>query len=166
MEVLIPKIEFVDPDKLRYDGDNPNKMTERQREALKNSITRWGFLIPVITNKDLIVADGQQRSDVARGLGIERIPVMRLPVDDVDRRLLRQILNKLKGVHQFELDAYEYSVIVDKGEQAELQALIGLSDLMLQKYLDHLNAPNSAELAGKPLMTTCPKCSNKFEVVI
>ena len=39
-------------------------------------------------------------------------PVLRLPVTDVDRRMLRQILNKLKGKHNKELDAAEYMRIM------------------------------------------------------
>ena len=40
-------------------------------------------------------------------------PVLRLPVSDVDRRVLRQILNKLKGKHSKELDGAEYMRIIE-----------------------------------------------------
>ncbi len=44
-------------------------------------------------------------------------PVLRLPVSDVDRRMLRQILNKLKGKHNTELDNEEYVRILQAGEK-------------------------------------------------
>ena len=51
-------------------------------------------------------------------------PVLRLPVSDVDRRMLRQILNKLKGKHNKELDAAEYMRIIEQGEKDCLKALL------------------------------------------
>ena len=51
-------------------------------------------------------------------------PVLRLPVSDVDRRMLRQILNKLKGQHSKNLDALEYSLIIEAGQKDDLQTLL------------------------------------------
>ena len=94
-ELEIPAAELVDVDRLRVDGDNPNRMGARQLEALKKSIQRWGFIVPIIANRELLVADGEQRLSVARELGMKQVSVIRLPVEDVDRRLLRQVLNIL-----------------------------------------------------------------------
>ncbi len=54
-------------------------------------------------------------------------PVLRLPVTDVDRRMLRQILNKLKGKHNRELDGAEYIRIVEQGEKEPLKALLAFN---------------------------------------
>jgi len=51
-------------------------------------------------------------------------PVLRVPVSDVDRRMLRQILNKLKGKHSGELDSAEYMRIIEAGEKDDLAALL------------------------------------------
>lgn len=80
-------------------------MTENQRTSLRESIIRYGFIIPVITNRDLLIADWEQRLEVAKSLGMKQVKVIRLPVEDVNRRLLRQVLNKLKGEHQEDLNA-------------------------------------------------------------
>jgi hypothetical protein len=42
----------------------------------------------------------------------------------MDRRLLRQILNKLRGTHNKELDAAEYARIMEHGEKDYLKALL------------------------------------------
>ena len=47
-----------------------------------------------------------------------------MPVSDVDRRMLRQILNKLKGKHNKELDDAEYMRIMEQGEKDDLKALL------------------------------------------
>ncbi len=50
--------------------------------------------------------------------------VIRLPVKDVDRRLLRQVLNKLRGKHNKEWDSAEYLRIIDEGGKEDLKALL------------------------------------------
>jgi len=57
-------------------------------------------------------------------LGMTECSVIRLPVKDVDRRLLRQVLNKLKGKHYRELDSAEYLRILEQGEKEDLKALL------------------------------------------
>jgi len=135
LDVEIPQAELVDVDRLQLDGDNPNKMKKNQLEALRSAIKRWGFIVPVITNRDLLVADGEQRLTVARELGMKQVPVIRLDVEDVDRRILRQILNKLKGHHIKELDQAEYERIIDLGREDDLKEYLLISDKDLEKTL-------------------------------
>ena len=68
--------------------------------------------------------DGEQRTCICIQHDEFFAPVLRLPVTDVDRRMLRQILNKLKGKHNKELDAAEYMRIIEQGEKDGLKALL------------------------------------------
>jgi hypothetical protein len=70
------------------------------------------------------VADGQQRVTAMKSLGMTELSVIRLPVKEVDRRLLRQVLNKLRGKHNKELDTAEYLRIIEQGEKDDLKALL------------------------------------------
>jgi DNA modification methylase len=137
----IPQVELVPISDLTVDGENPNRMSERQRDALSTSMDRYGFIIPIITNKDLLIADGEQRWEVAKSRHMTEVPVVRLDVEDVDRRLLRQVLNKLKGQHHEELDAQEFLRIVEAGERKSLQQLVDLSDKEIQRHLDLIRDP-------------------------
>ncbi len=109
---------------LKSDENNPNKMTIKQREQVWKSLQKYGWTYPIITNKDGVFADGEQRSEVCIGHGEFFAPVLRLPVSDVDRRMLRQILNKLKGKHSKEIDGAEYLRIIEAGEKDCLKALL------------------------------------------
>ena len=109
---------------LRSDENNPNKMTIKQKDQIWHSLQKYGWTYPIITNKDGIFADGEQRAEVCKDHGEFFAPVLRLPVSDVDRRLLRQILNKLKGKHSQELDGAEYMRIIEAGEKDCLKALL------------------------------------------
>jgi DNA modification methylase len=138
-EITIPSAETVNITELKTDGKNPNRMSKEQHERLATSIKKYGFIVPIITNKDLLIADGEQRWTVAKSLGMKQVSVIRLPVEDVDRRLLRQVLNKLKGEHELLLDAAEFEQIIGAGREDELKYLLDLSDEDLAKYLGKLH---------------------------
>ena len=140
--VEIPQAETVDITLLKTDQDNPNRMTPQQLERLRTSIEKYGFIVPIITNKDLLIADGEQRWIVAKQLNMTRVPVIRLPVEDVDRRLLRQVLNKLRGEHELLADAYEFDRIIQAGHEEDLKQLLLLNDSQIERYLTEIHEPN------------------------
>jgi ABC-type transport system involved in cytochrome c biogenesis ATPase subunit/GNAT superfamily N-acetyltransferase len=131
----IPPAELVDVGKLCVDGQNPNVQSKRQFKALKESIKRYGFVVPIVTNRDLLVADGEHRLKAAKELGMKQVSVVRLPVDDVDRRLLRQVMNKIRGEHDLFLDAEEYYRLVSEGSRDLLKGLLNESDLRIDNLL-------------------------------
>jgi len=134
----IPLTELALISKLSVDGENPNRMTEKQLERLKSSIEKYGFIVPIITNNKYLVADGEQRLTVAKSLGYTHVPVVKLDVEDVDRRLLRQVLNKLRGEHDLIADALEFERIIEMGNEDELKHLLDLNDSQLERYLSEI----------------------------
>jgi DNA modification methylase len=138
-QITIPQAENINVSELKTDQQNPNKMSKEQHERLATSIKKWGFIVPIITNKDLLIADGEQRWTVAKSLGMTQVSVIRLPVEDVDRRLLRQVLNKLRGEHELLLDAEEFDKIIELGRKDDLKYLLDLTDKDLEKYLKELH---------------------------
>jgi len=135
LEVKVPAAELVDVDTLRVDGSNPNVLSPRRFEALKKSIQRFGFAVPIIANRDLLVADGEHRLKAAKALGMKQVSVIRLPVDEVDRRLIRQVMNKLRGEHDLFMDAEEYYRIVCGDQRDLLKALLNETDLRIDNLL-------------------------------
>jgi ABC-type transport system involved in cytochrome c biogenesis ATPase subunit/GNAT superfamily N-acetyltransferase len=133
--VAVPPVELIDVDRLRVDGQNPNRLSSRRFEALKKSIQRYGFVVPIITNRDLLVADGEHRLRAAKALGMKQVSVVRLPVSEVDRRLIRQVMNKLRGEHDLFLDAEEYYRIVCEDQRNLLKALVNETDLRIDNLL-------------------------------
>ena len=135
LEVKVPPAELVDVDALRVDNSNPNVLSPRRFEALKKSIQRFGFAVPIIANRDLLVADGEHRLKAAKALGMKQVSVIRLPVDEVDRRLIRQVMNKLRGEHDLFMDAEEYYRIVSGDKRDLLKALLSETDLRIDNLL-------------------------------
>jgi len=109
---------------LELDQTNPNRTTINQQEQIWSSLQKYGWTYPILTNKNGTLLDGEQRTQVCLQHNEFYAPVLRLPVSDLDRRMLRQILNKLKGKHNKELDAAEYMRIAEMGEKDGLRALL------------------------------------------
>jgi energy-coupling factor transporter ATP-binding protein EcfA2/GNAT superfamily N-acetyltransferase len=147
LEVSIPPAELVGVDLLKVDGSNPNVLSPRRFEALKKSIQRYGFVVPIITNRLLLVADGEHRLRAAKALGMKQVSVVRLPVSEVDRRLIRQVMNKLRGEHDLFLDAEEYYRIVSEDQRGLLRELLNESDLRIENLL-RLREPFHADDEG------------------
>jgi len=143
-----PLIE--DLTELTRDGQNPNRMTKSQREALWRSLDKFGWIMPIIVDSEGLIADGEQKLETCLNHEEYYGPVLRVSVDDKDRRLLRQVANKLKGQHNQKLDRDEYRRIVDAQGQGDLIRLLQLSEKELLKALENPEAP--AEDGGPDLL--------------
>jgi len=135
LDLKVPPAELVDVGRLQVDNANPNLMSARQFRALKKSIQRWGFIVPIITNKGYLIADGEHRLRAAKDMGMKQVSVVRLPVDDVDRRMIRQVMNKIRGEHDLFLDAEEYRRLVSEDSRDLIKALLNESDLRIDNLL-------------------------------
>lgn len=121
-EAYMPLLEDIRL--LTADQNNPNRTTIKQQEQIWRSLQKYGWTYPILTNKDGVLVDGEQRQSICLNHRELFAPVLRLLVSDVDRRMLRQILNKLKGKHNSELDNEEYIRIMQAGEKDDLKALL------------------------------------------
>jgi ABC-type transport system involved in cytochrome c biogenesis ATPase subunit/GNAT superfamily N-acetyltransferase len=168
--VGVPPVEFVSVDAFRIDNENPNRMSRRKLEALRKSIQRYGFVVPIITNKNLLVADGEHRLKAARALGMKQVSVVRLPVDEVDRRMIRQVMNKLRGEHDLFMD--ETDVRIDNLLKLREPAVYSDDDLkkLAEKFnsrieSNKLDTALEREHAGEPLTLKCHiEFSTKAEI--
>ncbi len=126
--VEIPSLALVSISSLSVDEKNPNRMMPAQKEALKENLKRYGFLVPIITNKDYVIADGQHRWEAAKELGMTEVPVIALDVSEVDRRMLRQVMNKLRGEHGAKEDAWEYRFLLEHDSLGDLAKLLAVQE--------------------------------------
>jgi ParB-like chromosome segregation protein Spo0J len=109
---------------LKSDGNNPNKMSIRQKNSLWKSLQKYGWKYPVQVDMNGVFADGEQRVAVCIEHGEFYAPVLRGEFTDTDRRMFRQIANKLKGKHNRELDVQDYMRIIEAGEKDGLVDLL------------------------------------------
>lgn len=109
---------------LKSDDCNPNKMNNKQKERVWQSLRKHGWIYPIVTDLNGVFSDGEQRVQVCKDHTEFFAPVLRLTLTDSQRRLLRQTLNKLHGKHSKQLDEADYRRIIEAGEKDDLQALL------------------------------------------
>lgn len=122
LETLIPA--DYNPRKKLKPGDT-------EFEKIKNSITEFGYVDPVIVNKDLTVVGGHQRISVLKTLGFTEIDCVIIDIDKTKEKALNIALNKISGQWNKELlgeliqdlQSLDYDVAFTGFEPPEIDAL-------------------------------------------
>lgn len=78
------KIESVTLDSLTLDPQNARLHGEENLDAIRNSLSRFGQVKPLVVMADGTVIAGNGTLDAARSLGWKKIDIVRIP-DDWDR---------------------------------------------------------------------------------
>ena len=140
-------VEMVEPGLLKPNPYNPNKQSEDEFALLRQSIKSDGFTMPILTNKDLTIIDGEHRWRAAIANGLKLVPVVRLDLDETRMKMATIRHNKATGSHDAGLEAL---VLADLEKLVgakfiETELLINLDEL--QEILNFTNAPDA--LAGE-----------------
>jgi DNA modification methylase len=92
------KVERVAIGSLRPWPGNPRLMPPQEMESLKRSISQWGMVEPIVVRRaDRMVIGGHQRLEAARAMGLRKVPVVYVDLDENEARLLNIALNKIHG---------------------------------------------------------------------
>jgi hypothetical protein len=112
----IQQIEWVDPTSLAVLGQNPRSHPAKQRRALRNSISRLGFLVPILIDGRNRIIAGHARAQAAIELGMSEIPAIRVShLSDAEIRAFRIADNRLAELGEWDRDvlAIEFRYLVD-----------------------------------------------------
>lgn len=101
-------VTYVPVGSLNPSAYNPRKWNEAQTNALKESITKFGLVDPILCNsapeRMNTVIGGHFRLAVAKELGFKEMPVVYVNITDIDKeKELNVRLNKNLGEFDFEL---------------------------------------------------------------
>lgn len=79
---------------------NPRKQLtpeDKEYQKIKKSIQEFGYVEPIIINKDKTIIGGHQRLNVLRDLGYTDIDVIEIDIDKTKEKALNVALNKISG---------------------------------------------------------------------
>ena len=79
---------------------NPRKQLkagDKEYEKIKRSIEEFGYVDPVIVNKDMTIIGGHQRITVLQDLGYDEIDCVVIDIDKTKEKALNVALNKITG---------------------------------------------------------------------
>ena len=115
-------------DSLIFAEYNPRQLSDDQYKHLKDSISRFGLVDPIIINKNKdrkgIIIGGHQRVKVARTMGIKEVTCVEIDLVYDKERELNVRLNKNTGSWDFDVLANTFDIdeLLDWGfEEKELQ---------------------------------------------
>ena len=102
---------------------NPRKALkpgDKEYEKIKNSISEFGYVDPVIVNSDMTVIGGHQRITVLKDLGFTEIDCVVIDIDKTKEKALNVALNKITGEWNKELLADLIADLQDSDFDVEL----------------------------------------------
>lgn len=97
------RIEYVAIADLKPNPRNPRKHSKRQLKALARSIGEFGFVVPVLIDKEAMLVAGHGRVEAARSLAMDKVPAVR--VEHLSEAQLRALMiadNKLCDMSVFD----------------------------------------------------------------
>ncbi len=144
------KIEYVDINLLKLSEYNPRTHSKEMLEQLKNSLTEFEMVDPVIVNSALgreqIVIGGHARVKAGKELGYTTIPVVYVNIPDITKeKTLNLKLNKISGDWDLSMLAeFDESLLSEVGfTSEEIDNIFPEEEITeqfdLKKELDKLN---------------------------
>ena len=134
--------------KLRLAPWNPNQMDERMMERLRESISKYGLVEPLVVRKideeQYEVLSGNQRLKVLEDLDFKWVPCVIVELDDARAMLLAQALNGLRGEDDLALKGALLKEILSSVSEDEVLSLLPETTESL-KSLSLINEMNLAE---------------------
>ena len=104
------KIELIKIDKLKPARYNPRQISTKQYKDLKESITKFGLVDPIIVNKYMTVIGGHQRLKICKELTFIDVDCVILDLSKEQERELNIRLNKNTGDFDMDILANEFDV--------------------------------------------------------
>ena len=145
--------------KLRPAPWNPNQMDETMMSRLRESISKYGLVEPLVVRKidekRYEVLSGNQRLKVLEDLDFKGVPCVIVELDDAHAMLLAQALNGLRGEDDLALKGALLKEILSSVSEDEVLSLLpetteSLKSLSLINEMDlaeHLKAWEEAQAA-------------------
>jgi hypothetical protein len=136
MQVKEFTTQKIDLEKIKFDKTNPNVVSEQQMKGLQRAVKKFGFLVPVVLNQKYQILDGEHRVRIYQKLGMKQIPAYIINVDKLDGKILRQVMNKLKGQHDPIKDSTEFQVLFKNDKLEDLAKLLAMQPKRFIESLD------------------------------
>jgi len=134
---------------------NPRQISNDDMASLVNSIREFGFVEPVVVNKDNTVVGGHQRLIACKQLGYEEVPVVYVDLSKKKEKILNLALNRIHG----DWDLQKLSLVLEelKMDNGGDISLTGFSEIEIEQIINpEIKQPEYDE--NLETQNKCPKC--------
>ena len=152
---------------LKPNEKNPRKITKRELQKLVRSINEFGFVDPIIVNKNKarynIIVGGHQRVQAAKKMNLKEVPVTYVDMTEEKESLLNIALNEISGEWD---DDKLLDLLKELEERGVDLTLSGFDEPILDEILArNKEAENEKNIDQTPKVPEKPK-SKEGEVYI
>lgn len=153
--------EIVDIEDIIEAEYNPRKMRPSAFSKLKDSLSRFGLVDPLIVNnrdKRMVLVGGHQRLRAAKDLGFEKVPVTFVDLDDEDEKALNIALNNAEIAGDW--DTPKLAELL-RDISPERRAATGFDEHQVAQFLERLRGT-----ADEPVYPLTPKLLEHYDYVV
>lgn len=140
---------------------NARLHSPEQIEKLKASLQEFGWMVPILINKQGVVIAGHGRLEAAKALGYKTVPVIRHDtLTKEQEQAYRLADNRITEMGEWDMAKLEAELA--SLQEANFDLDVTGFDL---KHFNHPTAEGSLEDQGrldKKSLTICPECGHEF----
>ena len=115
-------------------------MTLEQERGLEKSIVKFGSLKHIVVDQNNVLIDGEHRLEVEKANGTANVKVIQVNVkDEIERKMMRETLNKLHGTYNKEKESSELLQIFENQRLDELAELLAQPKQELENLISRYN---------------------------
>lgn len=149
---------------------NAKTHPKEQIDKIAHQISTVGFLVPIVTDKDLVVIAGHGRLLAAKALGMEMVPVFVAHHLTEEQAMAWRIADNKVSESPWDMQLLAFDLKTLESHGMDLQ-LTGFSMPDAQEIMKSLTTPDTkpvAEEAAEAAKTTnkeptiCPHCGGEF----
>lgn len=106
------QIEHIDIDQLVFDPKNARKHNTKNLMAIKGSIKNFGVVEPLIVRRqNNVVIGGNGRLAVLKEMGLKKVPVHFVDIDEKQAKALGLALNKTAELAEWDDDLLKETIV-------------------------------------------------------
>lgn len=141
--------ESVDINALVFDPSNARLHSNKNLDAIKGSLTKFGQQTPIVIDENGIVLKGNGTLAAAKGLGWQRIWVIRASLNSVQKAAYSIADNRASELATWDGDVLAKTILSLRDEDFGLGE-IGFDDLDIDKILGEGFKPDLPDEGEKP----------------
>ena len=159
------KIVYKPISEIKEYANNPRK-NEYAVEAVKNSVSAFGFRVPIIIDSNDIIVAGHTRVKACYELGITEVPC--IIADDLTEEQIRAF--RLVDNKTSELSGWDFAKLdTELGDILNIDmSEFGFKEIDMAEVDSFFDNPGTAlgddSSTAKPRTEKCPFCGEEFEI--
>lgn len=126
------KIEHLSPKTLKPYENNPREIPKSAVEAVKASITKYGFQNPIVVDSDNVIIAGHTRLKASLEMGLETVPVNR--VTNLSPKLVREL--RIVDNRTSEAGEWDFDKLVQEVSELNVESLIGFNSQQMDDLVE------------------------------